>query len=87
MWDTTTRTLFFADTASVTHRYRIVPDSVISIARLAAGEIVDLPLTSYSENLRSTTTGADYVVIYYDGFSQAATALAHRLSPPSGAWL
>ncbi len=76
MWDTTTRTLFFADTASVTHRYRIVPDSVISIARLASGEIADVPLSSYVENLRSTTAGADYVVIYYDGFSEAATALA-----------
>lgn len=76
MWDTTTKRLVFEDTASVVHRYRIVPDSVVSVARMASADVADAPSTSLTDNLRSRANGADYVVIYYDAFAQAAELLA-----------
>jgi hypothetical protein len=69
-------TLAFADTQTVSRRYAIVPDSIIvsSSAVLAASAVSDAPATS-DENLRSTTQGADYLVLYFDGFRAAADSL------------
>lgn len=69
-------TLSFADTQSVAHRYIVVPDSIITqtTAVIAAGALADAPFTS-RRNLRSTTNRADYLVIHYDGFQQAADSL------------
>ena len=51
-------------------RYRILPDT--AIVTLPASSISDTPIG----NLRSPTLGADYVVIYFDGFAAAAESLA-----------
>jgi hypothetical protein len=69
-------TLSFEDTASVVRRYRAFPDSVISIARVAAASISLASLTTVTDNLRGHSDGADDLVIYYDGFLSAANALA-----------
>jgi hypothetical protein len=72
-------TLSFEDTASIVRRYRVFPDSLISIARLDKTVVADAPATSLNDNLRSQTNGADDVIIFYDGFREAAQALAdHR---------
>jgi hypothetical protein len=69
--------LAFADTQSVSHRYAIVPDSILvsNSALLPASQVSDAPSTS-DENLRSATQAADYLVIYFDGFKAAADSLA-----------
>ncbi|HEY6194899.1 MAG TPA: C25 family cysteine peptidase [Candidatus Eisenbacteria bacterium] len=69
--------LAFSDTQSVSHRYMVVPDSIITnnTALLPPSQISDAPFTSL-ENLRSATNGADYLVIYFDGFKAAADSLA-----------
>ncbi len=69
-------TLSFADTQTVAHRYAVVPDSILTqtTAVLAASAFSDAPFTS-RRNLRSTTNRADYLVIHYDGFQQAADSL------------
>ncbi len=69
-------TLSFEDTASVVRYYRVVPDSVITLGRLASTSVADAPETSLEDNLRSPLNGAEYVVIYYDTFRDAAQALA-----------
>jgi hypothetical protein len=70
-------TLAIADTQSVSHRYMVVPDSLIqsNSALLPANELADAPFTS-TDNLRSATKAADYLVIYFDGFRDAADSLA-----------
>ncbi|MFN8587952.1 MAG: C25 family cysteine peptidase [Candidatus Eisenbacteria bacterium] len=67
--------LAFEQTQSGGRRYRVQPDSILSVARLARTNLVDAPLTSL-ENLRDPTEGANYLVIYYDAFQTAAKALA-----------
>jgi Peptidase family C25 len=54
-------------------RYRIVPDA--NIPNFANGDIADAPQTSL-QNLRSSTLGADFIVIYFDAFAAAADTLA-----------
>jgi hypothetical protein len=79
MWsgaEATGWTLAFQDTASMVRRYRVFPDSLISVARVSAASIADAPATSLGDNLRSRFNGADDVIIFYDGFVQAAEALA-----------
>ena len=68
--------LAMADTQTVSHRYTVVPDSILTqnAALLPASAVSDAPFTSL-ENLRSATQAADYLVIYYDGFAQAADSL------------
>lgn len=78
MWSAVDSSLTFVDSASVTRRYRVVPDSVIAIARMPATRIADAPSTSLLDSLRSGHNGADYVIIYYDGFQQAASLLAQE---------
>lgn len=53
-------------------RYRILPHS--AIPSLAAAEMRDAHSLS-ATNLRSSTMGADYLVLYYDEFGEAAEAL------------
>lgn len=53
-------------------RYRVLPAA--AIARLGDAEVGDVPSTS-RVNLRSAAQGADYLVVYYDGFRDAAEAL------------
>ncbi len=55
------------------HRYRIARDS--SIAKVLDASLFAAPATSLL-NLRSRTLGADYVLIYYDGFQAAADSLS-----------
>jgi len=68
--------LAIADTQSVSHRYAVVPDSILTqnSALLPASAVSDAPFTSL-ENLRSATQAADYVTLYYDGFAAAADSL------------
>jgi hypothetical protein len=70
-------TLTIADTQSVSRRYMVVPDSILTsnTALLAPSQLSDAPFTS-KDNLRSATKAADYLVIYYDGFKAAADSLA-----------
>jgi len=70
-------TLSFADTQSVAHRYAVVPDSILTqnSAVIAASAVADAPFTS-ADNLRSRTRAADYLVIYFDGFKEAADVIA-----------
>jgi hypothetical protein len=68
-------TLTFADTQSVAHRYAVVPDHVISLDIISASAVADAPFTSQN-NLRSKTQAADYLIIYFDGFKDAADSLA-----------
>jgi len=72
-WDTAGGVVRFEDTVSVAKHYLAIPDSMISIARLPASAIADAQPTL---NLRDTTNAADYLVIYYDAFLEAATQLA-----------
>jgi hypothetical protein len=68
--------LTFADSQSVSHRYVVVPDSILTDNRalIAPGSLSDAPFTS-TENLRSPNEAADYLVIYFDGFKTAADSL------------
>jgi hypothetical protein len=70
-------TLAMADSQSVSHRYMLVTDSLIqsNSAVLPTSQLADAPFTS-TDNLRSATKAADYLIIYYDGFKDAADALA-----------
>ncbi len=72
-------TLAIADTATVSHRYIVVPDSIIerSSALLAPSALTDIPTPANAilRNLRSPENGADYLVIHYDGFAEAADSL------------
>ena len=65
--------LSFETVESGQRRYRIFPDG--SVPKLAATEIRDASILSASYNLRSSTLGADFVVIYYDEFRNAAETL------------
>ncbi|MEY4069537.1 MAG: hypothetical protein RL721_151 [Candidatus Eisenbacteria bacterium] len=69
-------TLSFADTQTGSRRYAVVTDSTLTqtTALLASTALADAPFTS-RQNLRSTTNQADYLVIHYDGFQQAADSL------------
>ncbi len=64
--------LAFENTQTGIRRYRIVRDA--NIARIAATSIADAP-TSSLVNLRSASRRADYLVVFYDGFKQAADLL------------
>ena len=68
--------LAIADTQSVSHRYVVAPDEVIQDDSkvIPASAVSDAPATSL-ENLRSVTQGADYLVIFFDGFGAAAESL------------
>jgi len=65
-------TLAFEQTQAGRRRYAIVQDA--SIQKLAAANIADAPAASLV-NLRSASRHADYLVIFYDGFRQAADEL------------
>ncbi len=65
--------LSFQRSQSGRERYRIIQDA--SIVKLPNPSVADAPFTSL-QNLRSPTQGADYLVIYYDGFKSAADSLA-----------
>lgn len=69
-------TLTVSDTQSVVHRYAVVTDSSLTqtSALIAAAALSDAPFTS-KQNLRSSANRADYLVIYYDGFKDAADSL------------
>ncbi len=71
----TTSHLVFDDAQSGERRYVVVPDSLVSIVRVPTTSIVDAAATT-PRNLRDPANAADYLVIYYDGFSAAANALA-----------
>ena len=77
-------TLSIADTQSVSHRYTVMPDTFLTqnSTLIPTGAVSDAPFTSL-ENLRSATQGADYLVLYFDGFAAAAESLEvwrrHRL--------
>lgn len=71
----TTWNLQFDDTQSASRRYIIVPDSLIAIARVPSSDIADAAFTN-PRNLRGSANSADYLVIYYDNFANAANALA-----------
>jgi len=64
--------LTFERSQSGRRRYRILPDT--AIASLPLSNIGDAPITSLS-SLRSSTLGADYLVIYFDAFAAAAESL------------
>lgn len=64
--------LSFQSIETERHRYRIVRDS--SIIKVPDLSVFAAPATSL-RNLRSRTRGADYVLIYYDGFQAAADSL------------
>ncbi len=64
--------LAFENTQTGVRRYRIL--QVASVARIAATSIADAP-TSSLVNLRSSSRRADYLVVFYDGFKQAADLL------------
>ncbi len=69
---TGSRTLEFESTQTSERRFRIVQDA--SIARLPTTAFLN-PKPSSRENLRSPDHRADYLVIYYDEFQQAADLL------------
>ncbi len=79
MYDTlpggTTRHLVFDDQQTAQRRYLVVPDSLVSIVRVASTSMVDAA-ESTPRDLRAPDNAADYVVIYYDAFAPAAQALA-----------
>ncbi|MEQ1834175.1 MAG: C25 family cysteine peptidase, partial [Candidatus Eisenbacteria bacterium] len=72
-------TLSFTDTNTVSHRYIVVPDSIINVASalLPASALTDVPAPTNAnlKNLRSPENAADYLVIHYDGFAEAADSL------------
>ena len=70
-----TVTISFADTQTVSHRYAVVPDDDIQVAVIPASAVADAPFTS-KNNLRSRTQAADYLIIYFDAFKEAADSLA-----------
>lgn len=80
MYDTlpggVTRHLVFDDSQASPRRYLVVPDSVVSIARVAATYLADAAQTN-PRNLRGAGNAGQYLVIYYDGFRAAAEALAN----------
>lgn len=84
--------LRFRRTESERHRYRVLPDA--RIERLSGASVFMAPSSSL-DNLRAGPgpglSGADYLVIYYDGFQAAAESLAvwrrarlplHAVPPP-----
>lgn len=72
-------TLSISDTGTVSHRYIVVPDSVIqrATALLPATSLADAAFARDANlrNLRSPQNAADYLVIHYDGFAEAADSL------------
>ncbi|HEY2956252.1 MAG TPA: C25 family cysteine peptidase [Candidatus Eisenbacteria bacterium] len=62
-----------AATRTGLRRYRIVPSN--GIVKVADASVSEAAATSL-QNLRSTLGGADYVLIYYDGFKAGADSLA-----------
>jgi peptidase C25-like protein/flagellar hook capping protein FlgD len=83
--------LTFLQTETGSHRYRVIPDSLEAIR---SPNLFMAPSSSV-DNLRAAPrpdqTGADYLVIYYDGFKVAADSLAgwrqarlplHGVEPP-----
>jgi len=70
-------TISLADTQTVSHRYAVVPDSLLtqSLAVISASAVSDAPFTS-NNNLRSKAQAADYLIIYFDAFKAAADLLA-----------
>lgn len=71
----TTFHLVFDDVQASQRRWRVVPDSLISIVRVPATQMADAAQTT-PRNLRGAGNAADYLVIYYDEFTSAANALA-----------
>lgn len=69
------RHLVFDDDQADRRRYLVVPDSLVSIARVPTSSLADAA-ASTPRNLRAPENAADYVVIYYDEFAAAAGALA-----------
>jgi hypothetical protein len=65
--------LRFERAQSGRRRYRILPDAAIT--SMPAASIADAPLASL-QNLRSSTNGADFIVVYFDAFQTAAESLA-----------
>lgn len=65
-------TLRFESVEPGRRRYRIVRGANM---QTLPGTSVRSALATSTENLRSATLGADYLVIYYDGFKQAADSL------------
>jgi hypothetical protein len=57
-----------------TRRYRMIQEA--SLAPFADASIANAPLYSVTTNLRSSTNGADFIVVYYDAFKAAADSLA-----------
>ena len=55
----------------------------------APKDVEDAPATSQEQNLRSRTQQADYIVIYYDGFTRGgrlAGGVAPHVAAADGAW-
>jgi len=71
----TTWHLVFDDAQASQRRWLVVPDSLVSIARVPSTRLADAAQTT-PRNLRGASNAADYVVIYYDEFTSAANALA-----------
>lgn len=67
--------LVLDDVQASQRRYVVVPDSLVSIARVPATGLADAAATQ-PRNLRDPANAADYLVIYYDEFAAAANALA-----------
>ncbi|MBI5169605.1 MAG: hypothetical protein HZA61_08970 [Candidatus Eisenbacteria bacterium] len=67
--------LAFDAAQSGERRFRVLADSLVTLARLARTNIADAPFTSL-QDLRATDNAADYLVIYYDAFKAAAESLA-----------
>lgn len=71
----TTWHLVFDHLQSSQRRWLVVPDSLVSIARVPSTRLADAAQTT-PRNLRGAANAADYLVIYYDEFAGAASALA-----------
>ena len=71
----TTYHLVFDDAQASQRRWLVLPDSLVSIARVPSTRMADAATTT-PRNLRGAGNAADYVVIYYDEFASAANALA-----------
>ncbi|MCC6651038.1 MAG: hypothetical protein IT348_07815 [Candidatus Eisenbacteria bacterium] len=67
--------LAFDAPQGASRRFRVLPDSLVTVARYNRTLIGDAPVTSL-QNLRDAANGADYLVIYYDAFKSAADTLA-----------
>ena len=72
-WNPSTRRLSFETVETGLRRYRVINSS--GVQGVADASIAMAPATSRL-NLRSRTRGADYLIIYYDGFQAAADSLA-----------